>query len=1025
MSNVNVNAQRCLWSALLAIVVVGAPLGAQQGTIAGRVTDSASKLPLVGSAVQITQTGVVIAVRGDGRYSVARLAPGTYDVRVLLFGYAAQRKTVTVKANETATLDFALASVPYSLEELVATATGVQRRLEIGNSVATIRADSLTQTQPIASMAELLQARTAGISVLPSSGTVGAGARIRIRGANSVSLSNEPAIYVDGVKVNTSASSSSLGTGGQAPSRLNDINPDEVESIEIVKGPSAATLYGTEAANGVIRITTKHGVVGAPRWHAYVEGGTQTDPNLYPTNYRQVGRTITGGTPGGALRTCLLTQFAAGVCTQEKLLSSNILMNSQLTPIAHGNSQLYGGDVTGGSESVQYFFAGQFQNQVGTFALPDSESRRLLAARGVASLPDNVLRPNSDRQISMRSNLTAQLSKIVELQTNVGYTSGKLLLPQNDNNVLGMLPSGYFGTTDTLGTPGWGFFAPGEIFSLLRQQNIERFTGSGQLTWRPLSWLDAHAIVGYDVGDRLETSYDPTGLGPAFGTTPLGAKTDTRTQLKTYSAAGYLNASNRLSRNLALRTAIGTQYGQDLFYQNQASGQRLAFGSNDIDGAAILTASQTTTTTIRIGAFAEELLTYKDRLFLTGALRVDDNSSFGSAFKTILFPKASVSWVLSDEPMFPKGSLVSLLRIRGAYGQSGLQPGALDALTFLSPTTAAVNGSSSNAVTFGSLGLSGLKPERSGEVEVGLDAGLFKGRANIDFSYFNKSTSDALIARVLAPSLGVSATRFENLGSVSNSGFELTVNARILNTRALAWDVTLAGSTIKNRLVSLGVGIPPVINGVQRHVVGYPLGGFWDRPIKSFADANGNGIIELSEVVIGDTAEFRGSAQPTRQLSLNQTLSLFRGRLRLGALVDYQGGLYQYNSTEEFRCISTGNNCQAIMDPTAPLDQQARAVARRLHPSATLWGYIEKADFAKLREVSVTYSMPDSWARAFRAQHASISVAGRNLHTWTDYTGVDPELNQLGQGSFNGFGVRDFLTQPPVRTFIVRANFTF
>ncbi len=1016
---------RSALGAVFVFAALGSPLAAQQGTITGRITDSASKQPLVGSSVQIIQTGRVTLVRGDGRYTITGVSPGAYDIRTLAIGYAAQRKTVVVKADETVALDFALAAVPFTLEELVTTVTGVQRRLEIGNSVSTIRADSLTQTQPIADLTQLLQARSAGVDILPSSGTVGSGSRIRIRGANSLSLSNEPVVYIDGVAVNTSASSSSLGTGGQAPSRLNDLDPDQIESVEIVKGPSAAVLYGTAAANGVIRITTKHGVVGPPRWHAYVEGGTQTDPNQYPTNYRAVGRTITGGTPGGALRTCLLTQLAAGVCTQETLLSSNILMNKATTPIGTGHSALYGADVTGGSENIQYFVSGQYQNQIGTLALPDTERTRLLTARSVNTLPANVLRPNSDKQISVRSNLTVQLNKLMDLQTNIGYSSGKLLLPQNDNNVLGILPSGYFSFTDTLGTPSWGFFAPGEIFSLLRQQDIERFTGSSHLQWRPLSWLSGYALAGYDIGQRLETSFSPTAQSPDFGTTNLGSKIDTRTELKTYTVSLGLTGTSRLAKSFALRTALGAGYTQDLFYQNQASGSRLAFGSNDIDGAAILSASQTTVTTIRIGAFTEEQLAYKDRLFVTGAVRVDNTSSFGADYKAIVFPKASVSWVLSDDPIFPKHTFVSLLRLRAAYGQSGLQPGALDALTYLSPSTSAISGTSTNAVVFGSLGLPGLKPERSGEAELGLDAAFFHGQTNVDFTYYNKKTTDALIARVLAPSLGVSSTRFENLGSVRNRGFELTINSRIVNSRNFAWDVTATGSTTKNELLALGAGIPPVIFGVQRHTVGYPLGGFWDRPIKSWNDANGNGIIELSEIVVGDTAEFRGSAQPTRQVTFNQVFTLFRGRLRVAALVDYQGGFYQYNSTEEFRCTATGNNCRAIQDPTAPLDQQARAVARRLHGSTTDWGYIEKADFAKLREVSATYTLPDAWARAFRAQHASVSVSGRNLHTWTNYTGVDPELNQLGQASSNGFGVRDFLTQPPVRTFIVRANFTF
>jgi TonB-linked SusC/RagA family outer membrane protein len=1013
-----------LLAAVLATVVT-APLAAQAGTVSGQITDRTTSQPIPSARLQVTQTGKVVAVRFDGRYTVTDLPAGSYDIRVIAVGYAAERKAVTVTGGQTATLDFALNPVPYTIEEIVTTATGEQRRLELGHTVGVVRADSITATEPISNMSNLLQARTAGVTVLPSSGTVGAGTRIRIRGANSLSLSNEPIIYIDGVKVNTNSSSSSLGTGGQAPSRMNDINPDEIESIEIVKGPSAATLYGTEAANGVVRITTKHGVAGKPRWNTYLEGGVLTDPNTYPTNYRAVGRTITNGTPGGALRTCLLTQVVANVCTREQLLSTNILEDSKFTPIGKGYRQQYGANVTGGTELVQYFFSGEFEDEIGTFALPDTDRVRLLNARKVSELPANVERPNTNRRISLRSNLSTHLRSNVDVQANIGYVSGKLRLPQNDNNVLGMLPSGYFGTTDTLGRSGWGFFAPGEIFSLERTQRIERFTGSGQVQWRPFNWLSGRGTVGYDVGDRLEVSFDPTALGPAFSTTPLGQKTDTRTQLKTITVDGGFTANFRLRSNLSSRTSVGAQYYKDNFFQNQAQGQRLTFGSKDIDGAAILVASQTTTTTIRIGAFAEEQLNFKDRLFLTGALRVDDNSSFGADFNAIVFPKASISYVLSDEPFFPKGGFVSLLRLRGAYGQSGLQPGALDALTFLSPTASAVNGASTSAVTFGGLGLSGLKPEKSREREFGIDLSLFHDRINTDLTYFHKETTDALIARVLAPSLGVSTTRFENLGSVSNQGLELTVNARIIDSRDIAWDAIFAGSTIKNRLDELGVGIPPVISGVQRHTEGRPLGAFYDRPIKSFDDANHNGIIELSEIVVGDSAEYRGSPQPTREFSLSQILTLFRGKIRVLGQLDYKGGFRQYNSTEEFRCTSTGNNCRAIHDPTASLEDQATAVARRFHGSATNWGFIEDGTFLKLRELGVTYNLPDKWAAAIGSQRANITVAGRNLHTWTGYKGVDPEVNQLGQASFNGFQVRDFLTQPQIRTFIVRANLTF
>ena len=1009
-------------------ILAAVPTVAQQGGIAGHVTDQASGKPIPGARLQLTQTGQVVTVRPDGSYRFGNLGGGSYDLRAVAVGYGAEKKSVTVAAGQTATLDFALGAVPFTLEEVVTTATGQQRKLELGHTIGTIKADSITAYEPVTSMTTLLQARTAGVSILPSAGTTGAGTRIRIRGANSLSLSNEPLIYIDGIRVNSNPNSSSLGTGGQSPSRLNDINPDEIESIEIVKGSSAATLYGTEAANGVIRITTRRGVAGRAKWSFFAEGGKITDPNTYPNNYRAVGRFVTDTLH--RLQTCNLVSQAAGTCVFEKLFTTNILRDPVQTPISNGYRQQFGGSVSGGSDVVQYYVSGEFEGEAGTFKLPDAEETRLLTARGVSSLDPNVIRPNYNKKVSLRANLTSHPTEKVDLATSMGYVSGNLRLPQNDNNVLGMLPSGYFGGVDTLGVTSWGFFAPGEIFSLYRNQNIERFTGSSNAQWRPLNWLTGRATVGYDIGNRTDIAFDPTGQGPAFGTTPLGAKTDSRTQLRTYTVDLGVTSSLKLTNYLATRTTVGSQYYKDVFFQNQAIGQRLSPGSHDIDGAAILQATQTTTTSVKLGVFAEQQFTLRDRLYLTFAGRVDKNSAFGRNFGSIFYPKASVSYLISDEPFFPRSDLVSLLRIRGSYGQTGRQPGATDALTFLTPTASAVNNASTSAVQFGGLGLAGLRPERSREREAGLDVGLFRDRINLEATYFLQRTTDELVARVLAPSLGVSTTRFENLGTVQNRGIEGTLTGRIVDTRNVSWDAVVTGSVYSSKLLELGVDasgkpIPPVIGGIQRHTPGYPLGGFWERPIKSYSDANGNGIIELSEIVVGDTAEYAGPSTPTREAALNTTVAFFRGQLRFQGQLDYKGGFKQYNLTEVFRCNATGNNCRGLMDKSASFADQARAVARRFSPSQTNWGYIEDAEFLKLRELSATYVVPTRWARYVGSDRVTVTAAARNLHTWTGYTGVDPEVNGQGQTAFNGFGVWDFLTQPQVRTYLVRVSLGF
>ncbi|HET9133762.1 MAG TPA: TonB-dependent receptor plug domain-containing protein, partial [Gemmatimonadales bacterium] len=620
----------------LALVAGIVPLAAQvpTGSIAGQITDSSSKAPLAGARVQLVGTQLVATTRGEGRFTIRSVPVGEYEVRVLAVGYSSARTKVTVTAGGIAEANVAMVPVAYSLDDLVFTATGEQRRLELGHTVGTIKADSIATYSPISDLSDLLQGRTAGVNILQSSGTTGTGTRIRIRGANSVSLSNEPLIFIDGVRANGGVASSSLGTGGQAPSRLNDINPEEIENIEIIKGPSAATLYGTEAANGVIRITTKRGTTGDTRWNFWVEQGRITDPNQYFDNYRAKGRAVTNGAPGGGVVTCLLVSRAAGTCVQDSVTTFNPLRTPGISPIGTGARRQYGASVTGGTNQVQYFVSGEYEGEDGTFELPAAEERRLQLARNVTELPESVLRPNALTKVSFRTNVNANVAANTDLQASLGYVSSDLRLPQNDNNVLGMLPSGFFGrasAADTAGTGGgWGFFRPGEIFSLLRNQNVERFTGSAQGTTRPASWLNARASVGYDITNRTDISFDPTQQGPAFGTTPLGSKTDTRVQLRTYTVDLGATASASLRSNLKSKTSVGVQYFRDVFFSNTANGQRLPFGSSDIDGAAILTASQTTTKTVTLGAYVEQQLNFGEKLFLTGAIRADDNSSFGT-----------------------------------------------------------------------------------------------------------------------------------------------------------------------------------------------------------------------------------------------------------------------------------------------------------------------------------------------------------------------------------------------------------
>jgi hypothetical protein len=501
----------------------------------------------------------------------------------------------------------------------------------------------------------------------------------------------------------------------------------------------------------------------------------------------------------------------------------------------------------------------------------------------------------------------------------------------------------------------------------------------------------------------------------------LGSRDSDYRRIYQYSADFGGTANFTLTDAISSKTSVGGQFFRNIFDGTNANGSDIVTGSRSIGNAAVNSASESTTESKSVGVFIEQQFGWRDRMFITGAIRADDASAFGQDFDLIYYPKLSGSWMLSEESFFPEIGMLDALRVRAAWGASGLQPGSNDAIRTLSanaitnPNDEVVSG-----VSIGSIGNATLKPERSSELEAGLVLVLVGVRVGLELTYYDKRTSDALVSRPLPPSLGASNSRLENLGGVQNRGWEAGLNAQIINSQAVRWDAGFSGSLMQNELLELGEGIEP-IGSTVRHVPGFPLGGRWERPIEGFSDANGDGIIGRDEVQVGDTAVFIGAGLPEKQFTLTSNVTFF-DRFRLYALLDYRGDYYAFNNTEKFRCQFSV--CQAFHDPDAPLWDQARAVAALLSTgNRTNYGYVEDASFYKLREVSLTFFVPDALASKFRASRMSLTVSGRNLATWTDYTGLDPEINSAGSGS--NFGVSEFLTQPPVRYWTARINVNF
>lgn len=1017
--------RRVVFRQLLAVGLLAAlagPLAAQRGILTGTVTDGASGVVLIGARVQVVGTSLTANTNAEGRYRLTNVPTGTHTVRIAQIGYASVNRPVTIAVGEN-TLDVTLSLTPYSLDEFVVTATGTQERREIGNAISTIDVTDLVREGPVANMGDLLVGKAPGVQVLPGNMT-GGGSRVRIRGNSSLSLSNNPIYVVDGLRIVSDVNSSSIGVGGTNPSRVNDLNPEDIESIDVIRGPSASTLYGTDAANGVIVIKTKRGRAGAPVWNMYAEGGIIKDENDYFDAWRGWRNTSTASNT----TQCLLSQVVSGACTQDSVTSFNIFDDPDASPYGTGTRQQYGLQVSGGSDAVRYFVSSDWEREIGLLQMPDFAEDRLKEQRNITKVPYEQFRPNMLQKTNVRANINANLGSKADVAISTGYVSSTQRLPQTDNNTTGLLSNAYGGpgfkgnivTSGGVTRENFGYrlFTPDEFFSETTTQDINRTILSGTANYRPTSWLAARAVVGGDFISREDFDICRRDECVAFSTRKDGFKSNNRTTFFNYTADASATATFQLAPSLSSKTTAGTQYIKEKFARNGAFAENLPPGATTVSAGAIPSASEATTESITLGFFAEQNLSYKDRLFLTGAVRTDKNSAFGQSFGRAYYPKASLSYVLSDEPFFPEWGWLSNLRLRGAYGESGRQPGGNDAIAFFSPTTASVADADEAAIVFTALGNTNLKPERTREVEVGFDASFLDSRLNLEFTYFNKNSSDALLERIVAPSVGAAVDRFENIGSVNNRGWEAVINAQLINSESFGWDMTLSGSWTRNRIDDLGP-IPADFGTTRATVEGLPINAYFARPV-SFNDANGDGIIALSEITVGD-AEFLGYPEPRGEFTGFTSFDLFNRKLRLTGLFDAKVGGKQLDGTNRIRCQSR-LNCRGDVDPTAPLAEQARAVAVRQHSTRTQAGFIDGSDFFRIREVAATWTVPDAVARLVSAKRLSITASGRNLLVVSNYIGLDPEAGFFGTNS----GIQsDFQTVPPPTYYTFRLNVTF
>ncbi len=682
--------------------------------------------------------------------------------------------------------------------------------------------------------------------------------------------------------------------------------------------------------------------------------------------------------------------------------------------------------VAGGAERLRYFLSGGLTAETGLLQMPPSEVARL--AREGQSIPGDERRPNTLHQVSLRGSAT-RMSSLGDLTASAAYLSSSQTSPNVSRLVWGAyLSRGY---RDSLGgyNASGGLFAPSRILASTGLSDERRFTGGLAGTWHPASWLAAHATGGIDAGTLTNESLTLPGRS-IFNASGYRADGLTGTDLYTVDVGA--SATRPLVARWTSVTSAGVQYNDQRSHGNEVSVTNLAIGSPTANGGVLSGLIETGYRATTAGTYVNETVNLAERLFVTGALRVDAGSGFGKDYKAAAYPKVSASWLVSQEPG-------NILRLRVAYGESGVQPLAGSALRLYGPSQTQLNGASVSADTLIAYGNKDLKPERTAEIEGGIDMELFGSRLTAELTGYTKTSHDALVNVPLEGSLG-GGTRQENLGSVRNRGLEGSVTGRVIASAPLDWTVTVSGSVNQNRLLRLGAGVAPIVSTLffpypveQRP--GYPVYGLWAYPL-SYRDANHDGEIEANEVSIGATPVYVGQSMPPRELAGNSSLSLFRGSLHIGAQVDYRGDWYLPNIAAFYRANRFfGLNSSAANDPHAPLDQQARAVALATDPQFRInSGFVEPADFVRFRELSVTYAIPVAAAHAFHVSHGSIGLAIRNLALWTRYSGPDPEVNTtLGNNrvtvgavpttALNRDLTTDFGTLPQPRMWILSVRF--
>jgi len=958
----------------------------------------------------------------QGHAMFLNVSAGRHRVSARMVGFTRQTRLVTTQDDSVVTLTIVMDGSVNTLDQVVVTATGAQRYRELGHVVATINADSLVKTAPIMTLADLLTSRVPGLQVSTSGGTVGGEVGLRLRGQSTLSLDPQPIVIVDGVRYrSTNTISNQYGdvvhddrpfqVEGRSP--LNDLNVNDIEKVEVVKGPSASTLYGPDAANGVIVITTKRGKAGKPEWHVYAHPSLRSSvPEQRLARGYQAWGHVPGTTQTYAGNCTLLQQYQYHNCIQDSITRAAApVTDPDVNVLAPNRLQGQAGvSVNGGTGGLVYYLSGNYDSQLGSIQVPARTVRALQQRTGLP-ITSVIKSPNAQQNADMHANLstsfgdrgTLSLTTMVNQSEQRGIDVSAFSYIYSSNRV----PAGLSGIDSIHYLDDHSF---GGIFLKSSHMQSRRITGDLSGDFKPFAWLNTNASVGVDIGASTDEAIVPTGADYT-GSDSYAANNQRNTSGRTMSVIATATAKPGM---LSFRTSAGVQYVYSHLDGLNATGSPLAPGSTSIGTAQNYYVQQVWNELITLGTFGEEVMGINERLFLTGSMRVDGATSFGDAYHPRLFPKVGVSWIASDEPMLRNIPGLNELRFRYSIGSSSRAPTTGMKLGVLGSSRALIEQQNQVIYARGNLANPDIRPERAREAEYGIDATVIDNRVHLSLTGYKRRTDDQ-IAQMNEPQ-GLPSSQYVNIGNVSAHGFETTVTVNVIQANSWNMDLTLNTDYQTTKLLSLGF-VAPSISEYGGYAVGYPLGAAFGRRIIGFADTAGggpDGVITSEEVVFAPLG-YLGQLYPPHTYTLTPTVTLLHGHMRLSTLFDRETGFIQSNPYLNTGCADNGL-CLAGLVKGTPLLDQAKVVASS--------GDFESGNFTRWRELSATVDLPERLLRTVLLKRGQVSVQVRNLALWSAYKGPDPEaqpgagLLATGSNQYGAIGV------PNPRTWTVRFDVT-